>query len=180
MEQEAKAALDDFNKALTPLNIRTMQLIYGALGFGVFAFFMVVVFMMSKTPVEQGVSEDVSFLNMLSLAHLAVALACFIASKIVYELVIKTSQRLSTTLTGDQCFGIIRSASIIRLALMEGAAFFGLVVILMGATEGQLGKFPVYWFNIFSSVAIIAFILAYFPSKTRLEQTFRDKFLNNI
>lgn len=178
MNQENPVTLEDFQEALTPKNVLSMQIIHGALGLGVFTFFVVVVVMQFLHSAEEGVSEDVTILNIMSLAHLVMAMVCFIASKIVHDLMINASKRASFSHTGERCFATLRMASIVRLALMEGAAFFGLVICLLAAMEGQLENFPVYWLNALSCFAMIAFILANFPTKARLEQSFQDKFQN--
>ena len=180
MERENGVSLDEFKKALTPENVRVMQMINLAMGMCTFAFLVVVVVLhfQSLGGAEDGDTE-VSLLKMLSLADLVFALMCFTSSKLVYDLVFKVNRHSKQASTAEGCFGIIRTAGIIRLALMEGAAFFGLVVCLLGAIFGQLKEFPIYWLNVLPCLAMIAFIVVSFPSKAGLESVFQDKFLQD-
>jgi hypothetical protein len=62
----------------------------------------------------------------------------------------------------------VRTASIIRLAIMESAAFFGLVVCFIAVSDSIMRENPFYWINAISAVFLIGFILLTIPNPDRI------------
>jgi hypothetical protein len=178
MDEEQQVTLEQFREVLTPVNVRTTQIINVALGIGVMSFFLVIVYFYFRLQGSGGESPgDDSLLQVLSMVHIAFAVIAFTAGMILYGVVINLFRKSPLAGTAEGCLRIIRMATIVRLALMEGAAFFGLVVCLFGAVEGLLEEFPVYWLNALSSLAMVAFIVVTFPTRDGLEQTFQNLIL---
>jgi len=88
-------------------------------------------------------------------------------SKLSYGIGSKTNQpELSLP---ERCFFMIRGAIIVRLAMFEGVAFFGLVICLLGIIQGVLQLHTGYWVNAFSTVVALGLILKTYPSRERIE-----------
>ncbi len=168
--------------------VRPLQVVYLVLMFGVMVFAGVVLFLYS-TNVSESSDGETSLLNMLSLVHVVVAFGGFIVSHFLYNAQFHP-KRLTSVLQGDmrndegnliastpteKCIAIIRTALIIRIAPLEGAAFFGLVTCMVGVTSGLLQQYPEYWANLATSVIIIGFIIATFPNKERVMRIFEEK-----
>ena len=73
--------------------------------------------------------------------------------------------------------GAIFTSFIISAALLEGVALFGLIICLLGVQEGIIHNAPIYWLNLFSYLFFAAMILWTFPTKERLENIFKERFL---
>jgi hypothetical protein len=76
------------------------------------------------------------------------------------------------------CVSQLRTAIIVRLAIMEGAAFFGLVVCVIGATGGALAAEPKYWVNLASTCVLALFAITTFPAKERWTSWFQERFVD--
>lgn len=166
----------EFKKILTPDAVRPLQLIHAALAMGVLSFGGVVLFMYFVTPPGDG--ENASVVFQLSVVHGAMALACFPGSSILYSWFLKKdsgNSALSAARTPLGILGVIRTASILRIAAMEGAAFFGLVVTFLAVTGGVVRSQPLYWLNMLSAVLMVGAIALSFPTPERLVRIFQEK-----
>lgn len=69
----------------------------------------------------------------------------------------------------------IRTAKIIRIAIIEAAVFFGLVTCFMAVTSRVLYQNPYYWANALSYVIFVVMLLRDFPSREKMTELFRGK-----
>jgi hypothetical protein len=69
--------------------------------------------------------------------------------------------------------GLVRRVTIIRLALLEGAAFFGLAVVLIAKMTGVVAAAPVYWLNALSAVIFIGFVMFTLPTRDTINDLLR-------
>jgi hypothetical protein len=74
------------------------------------------------------------------------------------------------SLSAEAVLSNIRLAGIVRLAVMEWAAFFGLVVLVVATQQSVLQRAPEYWVNVISTVIMFGFVLLTFPTRARLEE----------
>ncbi|MEK7484681.1 MAG: hypothetical protein AABZ60_10170 [Planctomycetota bacterium] len=72
----------------------------------------------------------------------------------------------------ESALQIFRASLILKLALLEGSALFGLVVCFLGSQAGTLQKTPVFWLNAFPSLVFILIWIFAFPNKARLQHWF--------
>jgi len=185
----ARVSTAEFEQALTPAVMRTIQMIYLALIMGVIVFTAAVFIIYSTDKSQENVNIDPDLLTTMSLVHACFALAAYALATFQYKSQFRT-ERLSGVSRGETSdrsvmypsstpaesyLSIIRTALIIRLALMQGAAFFGLVTCIIGATSGALRLHPEYWANLASSVVMIGFCILTFPNKERLAGIFEEK-----
>lgn len=179
----------DFEAVLTPAELRISQAIQGAMGAGVMALFMVVVVLYMITEVQiPATGEAAQFIKLMSLINVIVAISIYGVSTLVERAQFKTA-RLGEHLkhgsrdaqgdmlddTARQCLYIIRSATIIRLAMYDAIALFGIVVCILAVLNGVLQTYPIYWLNALSSVLMVAYVIVTFPTTDRLKTTFQSK-----
>ncbi len=77
----------------------------------------------------------------------------------------------------DGVMGKIRTAFIVRAAILEAAAMLGLVACVVSIFNGWLRQQPLYWVNLLPAAAFVAFTAVTVPSRDRLERIFVDKIL---
>ena len=190
MSKEIQLSLEEFRKQLKPQQVRVFQIISLALGTGVFLFFLIVLgtyWGSSETPGTQE-SSNLSVIKILTLVHILEAGFLYILSFFLYRFLVSQQQLKKILKTPPpagvdpatppegRCIGIILTGTLIRLAMFEGTALFGLITCLLGATDGTLRQYPVYWLNLFSLVFMILFVLVTFPTRQRLEDIFQARF----
>jgi len=187
MDDLRNVTFDEFSKALTPQWLRNLRIIQSGLGSGVFVFCSVVFLLSSAPQSSQQPKNSVLLLSVLSFVHMMMAMGVYAASAVVYNMLFSDANltRLSQKKAcpgketvfspAVQCLSLIFTASIVRLAMMEGAAFFGLVVCLLGVQWGVIETRGIYWGNLFSTVIFLAYVIYTFPTRERIEDIFKAK-----
>lgn len=165
----------EFASRLTPETVRTFQIIQTALMAGATMFLLVIVML----HVQQGPGEAMGTetADMLSIIHTVFALSTFGASRIIFEKMFDQQMIINAPDPYTTSLNIIRSALLVRLALMEGAAFFGLAVCIIAVTGGITQTEPVYFLNAASYALFILIGLQTFPTKESLTSIFRTQIL---
>jgi hypothetical protein len=184
MDSLAEVTREQFQSVLTDAAVRTFQIIQGAIGAGVAMFFTAVLFVSQQSPALPD-AEAVGPVNLLSLVHAFVAAAAYAAANFFYttafkedklkEGVAKTlydQQRMPITDPAEKCLAAIRTATIVRLALWEAPALFGLVVCMIASTNGLLREYSMYWLNLMTGLIFIGLVVITFPNKEKLENIF--------
>jgi len=172
METKRSVSEADFQRVLTPENIRIFQVIFAAIGSGVLLFAVVVIFLGMMSTAEAA-AADLSLVRTLTFVHVLLLLMVIPAGRLLYARMLAQD---GPPITANQCMTRIRTAEIVRLALLEGVALLGLVVCLIGGLNGVLAAHPLYWLNIISSIVLLAFVSQNLPNADRLNQTFRAHF----
>ncbi|OGB66025.1 MAG: hypothetical protein A2Y94_14605 [Caldithrix sp. RBG_13_44_9] len=181
-----EVTIEDFQKVLTPQNIRVLQVIYAALATAVFIFSLIAVsgYFIFQDNYQ---AADPSLIGILTVIHFIIFPIIFYISKYLYDYLFQSNRfsRLPEVSTaGNQNFplslaenllAMIRSSSIVRLALLEIPAMFGLTICFMAALQGVLQQFPFYWINMVSALVFEVIIYIEFPSRQKLEIQFREK-----
>jgi len=185
MAHYSEVTMFDFQKVLTPTNVKGLQIIHIALVLGIFFFAGMVAFL-SVSFSKTGTQSGTSIVRMLSYAHLMTALILYVLSNRIYNRALEAQRPMDSSLAGqsaeesrlklaERFFQSIRTAVIIRLALLEGVALFGLTICLIASTWGVIQIQPIYWLNALSSLAFIVYAIGNLPTKARLEKIFREK-----
>ncbi len=157
---------------------RTMQIIVGALAWGIVSFLVVVLFLV---PGAQGPPPDSAFMTYLSVV---VALASLIAALIVPGIVLRSHRQgfvagnspiaasiqvgANPTLAKRELGPLALSyqtALIIRSAFLEGGAFFCLVAFMI---ERQT-------LSLVAAAAMLLFLLAGFPTRSKVEDAIESQ-----
>lgn len=183
MELRGTLSRTAFEAALTPAQVMTSQMIQGALMMSVVIFTMVVAFMYAQAPIVAPGEAELDLIRLMTFVHLGmlavnVGVSFFLAQRVFSpEAVGEAVGSGDTRAFIEKAVQQQRAAMIVRMALLEGSAFFGLVICLLGCTNGVLQAAPEYWINLLSPCLVIGFGVATFPSKERLVSWFEERFL---
>ncbi len=184
MQALSGVSLTDFEAALTPAEVRTSQIIQGAIGIGI-ALFIVVVYVMYVT-IEAPVNAsppNASIVQIMSLIHLLLAASLVITAQVVYGMQF-SPERLKQVFTQDEsmnleppqrCISLIRTAMIIRLGLYEGIALFGLIVCLLAVVDHVVQVYPMYWLNMLSTLLVLSYVVVTLPTGPRIKKIFIER-----
>lgn len=194
MESQPELQFSDFQKALTKKRIFTFQMNAITLLVGVTLFLGIILLLYYyNSPQEtlQQTSES-GILPIFSMVHAFMACCFYGVTFFVYQYLVGWkgiemmqksplvgAMQEETTLE-TLAYSLIFKGFIIRAAIMDGIAMFGLITCLMGVQNGEIYNEPIYWLNLFSYVFFVVVILWTFPTKDRLETIFRKRFLNEI
>ncbi len=168
-----------FEAALTPNLLRTMAIMQSALVFGPLLYVIPVFVLFSARSVIPPGPGEFLLVNILSVMHGTALLTAGSVGSFFFQRMF-SSDRLMTLPDTDpetlasQAVGKLRSALILRLALLEGAAFFGITVCILAMINGVLDAEPAYWLNLGSLAVFAAFGIVTFPTKERLIRLFED------
>jgi len=172
----------EFERVLTPEVVRVFQIIQSALLGGATMFALVVLLLHSQHTANG--SGDVEVVNILSIINALFAIGVFGISRMLFERMF-ADQQLNNSISSsaasyEQSLATIRAAIIIRMALLEGAAFFGLVVCMIAVTGGITQQKPEYLFNMASYLLFMLIGINTFPTKNALQDIFRKNILKKI
>jgi hypothetical protein len=186
MNQFEKITYEDIRKVFTLQKLKELQIVYLALGFGVFIF-TIILFFIYTTISGMVVSTDDSQILIMTIIHLILLSSSFPLSKFLFINIIRGrwAAKLVSQDSGLHKDGVhlepakafwdrIRTAHIIRLALYEGIALFGLVTCSLAVFNGVLQSYPIYWINMISSFIFIMILAYNFPSSEKMESFFRE------
>ena len=186
---EQNLHLDNLNleQTISKKDILVLQIIHLGLGLGVLIFLALTVFMNSLDLQEQQMA-DTGFLNILTLLHFLFAIIFIPLSGKVFESFFSENwwskifsrqlkpQLAKTSDTGQKVMIILRTAYILRLAMLEFVAFFGIMVCFLGVISGTLSDYPIYWINLFSAIFFLGFIWINFPRREKVLEIIRSRF----
>jgi hypothetical protein len=167
----------DIQQTITGGYLKSFQVFYFALGIGVLIFLFVAlfIFIQSSDVVLAGEEELVS---MLSIVHVVYALLGYAAAAFLYgRMIARARPDMGRVYGPEEILNVLRLASVIRLTVVEGVAFFGLVLIFIAGQAGVLHQYPIYWLNLFSTVILFVFIFRDFPNRQRIEELCEKLFL---
>jgi hypothetical protein len=186
MDSKERVSLDDFRRVATPEAVRVLQLIHLAfLGTVSMLTFGVVLVHYMYAPEAAADAEAVGLIRMLSLGVLMMATAIYGTVMHLYPRILlraRPADAAPATPASDPATWFlvrIRTAEILRLALLEAPALFGLVVCVLAAFNGVLHAHPVYWLNALPAVVLIAYATLNFPTLDRLVDRFRIHLLED-
>jgi hypothetical protein len=172
-----------FEKVLTVKQLRVFAIIRIALMLGILVYYFAVILLYSMF-IPDGFSEqDTSLMNVLSIAH---AVFTFIAAAIAFYLsnLQLRPERLaekSGVRTPEEAalyaLGLYQTSSVLLMAPIEAASFFGGVICMIGVQNGTIGYFPMYWMNAGSAVLLILVGIMTFPTRERVLNTLETAFV---
>lgn len=165
-------SLDAFRDALTPGEVRTLQIIYAALALGAVMIFLAFTLVILLTGAPQPAAADVSFIQVMTLVALLLTVSLLPLSGVIANRVLRGG---GPPATPDEAVSRIRTALILRAALLEGPALFGLVVYMLAGLRGVLQQEAIYWANLFPWILFVGFVALTFPTRDRLESLFRNR-----
>ncbi|MBI4616185.1 MAG: hypothetical protein HY720_21390 [Planctomycetes bacterium] len=170
---------EEFEAALTPEALRPLQILPGALAAGVLTFAMAVGVLFAQGSGAAEIPEGaLQTLLTLSLANVllttsAAAMAVLLPGLMVRPGLVPMDSQERAAL----CLGRIRSAIIVRFAVLEGPALYGWVVCLVAQRNGVLSTDPRFWLNALSTLPFVAGVVLGFPTRERLKGIFETRIL---
>ena len=188
-----RLSAEAFIESLTPGKMLTFRVIAAVLMMGTLLFFFLILMMRYQySPVKlSSASKNISILQILSMVHAVMAVGIVMASLIIYPLIVSkknlSNLNLACTAAPDEqpltpearCGSLIFTGYIIRAAMFEGIAIFGMIICVIGTLNGLLRQYPVYWLNLLSLVIFQLYMILTFPTRRRLTVTFRRRFMES-
>ncbi len=156
-----------------PVELKTIQIIWIALGMGVLIFTLIVLFFYFYSPFQQA-ENGTGTVRLLSYVHIILAIMIVPASSYLYRRLLHTPGHQQRPKQAG-FWNRYRNASIIRLVMLEGLALYGLTICFIAITSGILSVFPVYWLNIASALFFELVIFREFPTKEKIETLLREE-----
>jgi len=177
MDRSEPTRKQAFRGALGDVELRAMQVVQVALMAGVL-FFGLVVAVLAIRPQTVGAAPPTpaATLSLLSLVHGAMALGAWAVAFLLHGALLRRAVADEAAGTGADALAALRKAMLVRLALLEGPALFGLVVCLLAALGGALRATPIYWLNALSALAFLAIAVLSFPTRERVETSLVEHF----
>jgi hypothetical protein len=177
--------ISEFRQALTPAALRVLKVLHVGLAGGIVVFTLVLLILYyAGGEVVSGESEEM--LQFLSIAAFVIFVGAFWAGQLVFD---KRFSREGLKMAGvpetsthphmshgsspaERCLSVLRTALLIRYALIEGATYFAIAVTTISITTGMIYLQQVYLINFaYPVVALIYFSLT-IPTSERLEEMF--------
>jgi F0F1-type ATP synthase membrane subunit c/vacuolar-type H+-ATPase subunit K len=169
-----KLSAGDIQKAFTPDFQRIMLIIHLAIATGAASFAGIIIFIYTTSAVSAAGTQNDSTVGLLTKVHLGIAAVFFPLAMCLFSMIIKNKLNKNPEMDAMEFLISVRTASIIRLAIMESAAFFGLVVCLMAVSDNIMRENPFYWINAVPAVFLIGFILLNIPDSDRIGRIYSN------
>jgi hypothetical protein len=170
-------------QALTTDQLRGIVIVRIALMLGIAFYYFIVLLLYSMFNPEAFSKQDMSLMNVLSTAH---ALFTLVAAATAFYL--SSLQLRPERLTGLpnihtpeeaalSSVRLYRTSSILLMAPIEGASFFGAVICMIGVQNGTIEFYPMYWLNAASAVLLLIVGIMRFPTRERVLETLESAFV---
>ncbi len=193
MTSLSEVTVQEFQAALTPEAVRMFQIVQGAVGMGVAVFLLIVIgmYVNGSAAAEAAPADNPEgLMQAMTLVHFALLAVLLVLSAMLFNaqfsdarlrsgvnLTLNDAKGRPLTDNGSRCLALMRTAMILRLAMLEGPALFGLVICLLGAMNGFLHTHPLYWVNAASALYFIGYVVQTFPNRQRMEEIFQTRVL---
>jgi hypothetical protein len=172
-EASMQVSTGTLQESLTPQTLRPLQIIYGAMIAGVTVFTIFVVmyhyFFASPADARHGIDTYTQILVWTTMLYTVGALA---GGHFFYQ------QRLRSATRMETAAGVLitfRSALLIRIAAIEGAALLGAVVCFIASNNGSLRAHPDFWITLVPYLIFLLIAYISFPTKRFLLQLFETQ-----
>ncbi len=184
-------SITEFKTALTPERVRVGMIIQGVLAAGALLFFFTILAVSSLNQQSSSIEIDLDQLTYMTIACLLFFVVDFAVGHFLYHSKFKP-ERLEAAYSSDlkdqngniipaspaeKAVSLIRTSMFIRTALFEGAAFFGLAILMISAQQGALNTVPWIWLNVLPLLVLLIWVLITFPTANRLVSIFEVKIL---
>ncbi len=187
----------DFKEAVTVPRVRSAQIVFAAMAFGMISFCGVVVFLFVNGAVAEPRRDAEGMLATIMLLtgfNIVAAVVIPFIGKFVADRQFSSSNLIAAVereftdekgrplmaTPAEKCMILIRTAWIIRLATLDASAMFGLTVSLVAVTTGVAGIEPLYMANMLSIVPLLAYVVVSFPTPERFNETFESRIRNQV
>lgn len=157
---------EEVQDLVRPEVVRALQIIHLAMPLGALGFGGIVAWKALSGGQNPQAEESA---RLLSLVHPVFGFVMYVAAIVV-------PPRMRSAGTGAvRVLDSIRGAAILRLAMLEGIAMLGLVTCFLAAEAGVLRDRPIYWANTLSTLVLLAYVAARFPTRDRIVSAFLSR-----
>lgn len=164
----------EFERSISPEKLRPLQIVYAALASGVVAFAAVIGLLTEGS--QPQFSGDTEVLLLLSGIHALMAAAMYAVAPFVFRGLLTNIDSIAGTDLATVLIGKIMTAHIVRLAMYEGVAMFGLVICLLTVMSGAAPSHPELLLNGISTAIFLILTAATFPTIDRIGNIFSSHF----
>jgi hypothetical protein len=171
-------------QALTAKQLRVIVIIRIGLMLGISFYYFVVLLLYSMFNPGAFSKQDTSLMDVLSIAHfiftlVATAIAFYLSSlQLRPERLTEQSDIQTPEEAALYAVGLYRASSLLRMAPIEGASFFGAVICMIGVMNGTIGFYPMYWLNSASAILLILIGIMTFPTRERILEKLESAFVH--
>lgn len=165
---------------LTPGRLRVFQIVHVVLAVGIMSFLVMLLFFFGLGS-DLGRSEaSPTAMEALSIAMIVLTGLALIGGQAMYRRLFsaKRLERFATEPMRDKsrviddpaekCLMIVQQATVVRAAIFDAAAFFGVVVAMVGMMQGTLFMHPIFILNALPAFIQLLFLGATFPTRDRV------------
>jgi len=170
-------------QALTVKQLRVIVIIRIALMLGILFYYFVVLLLFSMFNSDGFSRQDESLMNVLSAAHAVFTMAAAATAFYLSSLQLRPERLAvkSDIQTPEEAalyaVGLYRASSLLLMAPIEGASFFGAVICMIGVQNGTIEFYPMYWLNAASAVLLILAGIMTFPTRGKVINTLESAFV---
>jgi hypothetical protein len=173
----------DLESVITPEYLRITRILHAALvsGPALFGAGLLAFFFSAGQPLTPDL-RAVQTMDRLSVAHVGFTIVAYLLAPLLFGRTMNRTRldpgQENSTPNGLalQALMLLRTAIIVRLAVLQGAAFFGLAVCMIGVTGGVLYAAPMLWLNLGSTALLIVFGVLTFPTRDGLLDILESSF----
>jgi len=175
---------NSFREHTTQAHVKVLQIIFVALAVGILSFSLIVVagvFVAKDTPPTE---EDIGLMRILTGFVLVIMLSAAVLAGRIRSMLLSRSKldpilalQHEDDATGQMVEGIhahLRTSEIVRMAILEASAVFGLVTCVLGLVFGVLPDAALFWVNLVPAIFFLLVVGMTFPSADRLTQLFEE------
>ena len=163
-------------------DLKGIRIITSALNGYTFLFFAIILFLYFKgDPAPKPGPADTELNDIMLIVALSITAIMIIASQIIPNNVFKKFKVTSKSTEGsivNKSLGLITTHYIIKFALLEGAALFGLVTLILSVFNSAIRYNDIYWLAIIPMLVMNFIFILSFPTKERVIQLINDKILS--
>jgi hypothetical protein len=181
-----KISLADVQRVLTPQTVKSFQVIYfGIVSGATFLMGMILYLHFSGGEPQIASESSVAMVNRLTVMHFALLVVLLFLSRYIPAFFV-SERRIGSMMeslgsadnadVAASLVAVMRTAKIMEIAVIEGPAFFGMVICLMAVTNQVMAGHPLYWINSVSYLVLVYRIYTDFPTRERVLEAFRSRF----
>ncbi len=194
MEENVNLNRSELESILPIQEVRISQIINMAMMVGVIIFSLIIFYMHSLTSSDEFYYDSETNISpLLSKIFIFIALInyslLYIIPKFVFSpQVIKNKLSASVisnqgeTLTDSisKLIYLNRTYMLIQIAILEGVALFGLVILFISIQEGLIYTNSYYWLLFTPTIIMIIYIIKNFPTKQKIAQQIEENILKPL
>jgi F0F1-type ATP synthase membrane subunit c/vacuolar-type H+-ATPase subunit K len=174
MNHPASISRHEFERSLTSEKLRPLQIVYAAMASGIAMFAAVIGLLMNGTPAQ--FSGDAGVLTIMSGSHAVMAAALYAVAPIIFRRLLANIDVGTGSDPATLLIGRITTAHIVRLAVFEGVAMYGLVICLLTVMWGAQPHHPELLLNGISAAIFLVFAAATFPTVDRIGNVYASHY----